>query len=51
MKELIASEMLAELFTSDVPSGGAAVSTMAFSLAVKNGLSLRFAEIWVVTLT
>jgi hypothetical protein len=45
MNELMASEMLDWPVASDVPSDDAARSMIAFSLAVKNGLSLEFAEI------
>ena len=48
MNELIASEKLDELFISDTSSGEAARSIIAFSLAVKKGLSLESAEMWVV---
>lgn len=46
----MASEKLDEVFASVVaPSGEAALSIIAFSLTVRNGLSLGLAEMWVVT--
>lgn len=46
--ESTASENLDESCTSEAPSGDAARLTMAFSLAVRKGLSLGLAEMWVV---
>jgi hypothetical protein len=45
IKELMASEKLDELFASAALFGGAARSIIAFSLAVRKGLSLELAEI------
>lgn len=49
MNELMASEKLGELFAFDSTCGDAALSMIAFSLAVKNGFSLGVAEMCVVT--
>lgn len=45
MNELIASEVLEEFLGSLRAFREAALSMMAFSLAVRKGLSLEFAEI------